>query len=190
MSYRDFCINFCGREKNIEEIEIKNIENHKFLLGFITAFKNELDELHSGLFAIDPSGIFRPIQDTSQGVVCFCKMPLSRQKVYALHDGYKSVFTEFGKFSIIFPNVFKVDDDLGYSFLNNVSSLYPISATIPANEKIYYTLKTESEIDTASNHSATDDDDDTRKFFLDEEIARRNFLQSKYFNDEVDSDDD
>lgn len=183
MSYRDFCTMFCG------DREIKNLDNQKYLQRYITVFKIETANFNGGIFVVEPSGIFRPIQDTSQGVVCFCKMPFSRQKVYALHDGYKSVFAEYGKFFIIFPNVFEVSPEIGYNFISDVNSLYPISATIPSNEKVYYSLKAESEIDTISNHSNTDDDEETRNFFNEEEDEKERYWNSRY-NPESDEVDD
>lgn len=177
MSYREFCIQFCGNR------EIKNLSDQKFLLEYVSVFNRTIPHsLRKGLYVVEPGGIYIPIQDTSQGIVCFSKMPASRQKVYAIHDGYQTVFAEHGNSILIFPNVFEINPEIGYDFINQVTSLYPISATIPSYEKNYYTITTGSETDTASNHSDTSGDDDEIKNYFSEEPVdpMRNYYLSKY----------
>lgn len=180
--YRDFCLDFCERE-------ITNLDHHYYLQPYISVFKNESDVFENGIFSVEPGGIFRPISKNDQGVVCFSKIPFSRQKVYTLYDGHKSVFSKLGDFYVIFPNV-EISPH-GYKFRNEAFSSYPISATVPTREEKFYTLSFLNQSSATSLKSVSEcgdgePDENESRFFDDDENQEEIQVVNKYIDDDPD----
>lgn len=185
--YRDFCNKFCSGTM------IQSLSDHKYLEPYLSVLKVETSIFEDGVFVCEPSGIFRPITNIEQGVVTFSKLPLSRQKVYAVYDGYRSVYAEFNGLYVIFPNVSLTP--YGYKFLNDVISMYPISATNPLDEKILFRMKTSlsslSSVKSMSEFSDdTMNDDEVNNFLNNEETAANNYYASMYNNMDNESSSD
>jgi hypothetical protein len=177
--YRKFCDAFCSEGK------INNVESQKYLRSYISVFEEESKIFQDGIFVIEPAGIFRPIQEARYEVVCFAKVPFSRQRVYCLYDGHRTAYAEMKNFFLIFPYITKTPH--GYKFLNDVNSLYPISATIPMKEIEFYTLRTEtSTVSTMSDSESNfGDDGEAERFFMElEEENRKKQILAMFESDD------
>lgn len=153
MDYEEFCQKFSNKNSP----RITDITKHKFLQKFFNVFLFEEEKFDSGVFVIDPLGIYTPVQNNDAGVVCFKKLPFNNQSVYALHDGNNTEYMKYKKFFIIFAGV--IETDHGFKFINDFS-LYPASTLNVTNIKEYYLLKDEAEAFLTDESSSDDESDD------------------------------
>lgn len=150
--YQDFVQSFTRTTESITSIE----DNHGFLIHYWKNFLRESKNFLCGVFVLDIFEIYTPVQDNDFGLVGFRKYPFKRQRVFALGDGFSSVYYKWGNFFIIFCNVVKTNK--GYKFKqipisseNDKSenksykeipvtpcTIQPITLSVPSKQKAFF----------------------------------------------------
>jgi len=170
-NYMLFCQEFCGKTKST----IEDIKDHKFLEKYFNVFEYEKRNFSSGVFVIDPLGIYTPIQDNSNGIVCFKKIPFNNKIVYSFHDGNNTELMIKDNYYFLFPGVIKTD--FGFKFMYNFS-LFPAAGVISTENKIYFEFTEEGK-----KLKLTDDEIEEEFYPTDRKMILRKF-------DEIDDESD
>ena len=106
-----------------------------------------MDEYPSGVFIIDPRGIYTPIDNGDCSIIHVERLPIVKSAVYGLTDLNKSVvlFDDRGERILIFQGVFQMEG-YGWRFIDNSFQVKPIAGIATTTVRRMFHLRDGSEL--------------------------------------------